>query len=229
MAANVVRVLIVDDELAIRRLLRTSLAVQDYKVIEAEDGRTALERLKREKPDLMVLDLSLPDMDGRDVIRRVRDGSKIPIVILSSRGDERSKVEAFELGADDYVTKPFGTDELLARLRTALRHGFQEQGQEPVFQDGDLVVDLVRRHVIVGGNEIKLSPKEYDVLRLLVVHSGKVLTHHQILSEVWGNARDVQYLRVYVRQLRRKLEADPEQPRHIVTEPGVGYRLQLLD
>ena len=177
----------------------------------------------------MILDLGLPDIDGIELIRRIRAISKVPIVVLSSRGDERAKVEALELGADDYLTKPFGMEELVARLRTALRHGFQEKGEDPVFRNGDLTVDLVRRRVVVAGNEVKLSPTEFAMLQLLVQHAGKVLTHQQILREVWGNAEDVQYLRVYVRQLRRKLEADPEQPRHIVTESGVGYRLQLVD
>ena len=229
MAINAVHVLVIDDERPIRRLLKSILAVQNYQIIEADDGKTGLDLLRRDKPDLLIVDLGLPDMDGLDIISKIRETSKIPIIVLSSRGDERSKVAALELGADDYVTKPFGADELLARLRTALRHGFQGQGQDPLFQSGDLTVDVVRRHVFAGGKEVKLSPKEYDMLRFLVMHAGKVLTHQQILREVWGNAPDVQYLRVYVRQLRRKLEADPEQPRHILTEPGVGYRLQLLD
>lgn len=229
MTTNPVSVLVVDDEPPIRRFLRNSLAVQNYRIIEAEDGKSGLELLKREAPDLVILDLGLPDIDGVEVIRRIRASSKVPIVVLSSRGDERTKVEALELGADDYVTKPFGIDELVARLRTALRHGFHEQGQEPVFHIGDLAVDLIRRRVSVGGREVKLSPIEFDMLRLLVRHAGKVLTHQQILREVWGQTADVQYLRVYVRQLRRKLEADPERPRHIVTEPGVGYRLQVVE
>ncbi len=229
MTTNPVSVLVVDDEPPIRRFLRNSLAVQNYRIIEAEDGKSGLELLKREAPDLVILDLGLPDIDGVEVIRRIRASSKVPIVVLSSRGDERTKVEALELGADDYVTKPFGIDELVARLRTALRHGFHEQGQEPVFHSGDLAVDLIRRRVSVGGREVKLSPIEFDMLRLLVRHAGKVLTHQQILREVWGQTADVQYLRVYVRQLRRKLEADPERPRHIVTEPGVGYRLQVVE
>jgi two-component system KDP operon response regulator KdpE len=229
MSSNPVNVLVVDDEPPIRRFLRTSLAVQNYRVSEAENGRVALELLGREKPDLVILDLGLPDMDGIELIRRIRATSNVPLVVLSSRGDERAKVEALELGADDYLTKPFGMEELVARLRTALRHGFQAKGEDPVFRSGDLTVDLVRRRVLVGGSEVKLSPTEFAMLQLLVQHAGKVLTHQQILREVWGNAEDVQYLRVYVRQLRRKLETDPERPRHIVTESGVGYRLQLAD
>ncbi|MBV8651209.1 MAG: response regulator [Alphaproteobacteria bacterium] len=229
MSSNPVNVLVVDDEPPIRRFLRTSLAVQNYRVSEAENGRAALDLLGREKPDLVILDLGLPDIDGIELIRRIRATSNVPLVVLSSRGDERAKVEALELGADDYLTKPFGMEELVARLRTALRHGFQAKGEDPVFRSGDLTVDLVRRRVLVGGNEVKLSPTEFAMLQLLVQHAGKVLTHQQILREVWGNAEDVQYLRVYVRQLRRKLETDPERPRHIVTESGVGYRLQLAD
>jgi two-component system KDP operon response regulator KdpE len=229
MTANPISVLVIDDEPPIRRFLRTSLSPQNYRVIEAGDATSGLDLIAREKPDLVILDLGLPDMDGLDVIRRIRAKSAVPIVVLSSRGDERAKVEALELGADDYVTKPFGMDELVARLRTALRHRFYEKGEEPVFHSGDLTVDLVRRRVTVGGAEIRLSPIEFAMLQLLVAHAGKVLTHRQILREVWGSAEDVQYLRVYIRQLRRKLEADPERPRHIVTEPGVGYRLQLAE
>ncbi len=229
MTANPISVLVIDDEPPIRRFLRTSLSPQNYRVIEAGDATSGLDLIAREKPDLVILDLGLPDMDGLDVIRRIRAKSAVPIVVLSSRGDERAKVEALELGADDYVTKPFGMDELVARLRTALRHRFYEKGEEPVFHSGDLTVDLVRRRVTVGDAEIRLSPIEFSMLQLLVAHAGKVLTHRQILREVWGSAEDVQYLRVYIRQLRRKLEADPERPRHIVTEPGVGYRLQLAE
>jgi two-component system KDP operon response regulator KdpE len=229
MSANPVSVLVIDDEPPIRRFLRTSLAVHNYRVSEAETGQAGLDLLARERPDLVILDLGLPDLDGIDILRRIRASSKVPVVVLSSRGEETAKVEALELGADDYVTKPFGMEELVARLRTALRHRFQQKGEEPVFTDGDLMVDLVRRRVAVSGIEIKLSPTEFAMLQLLVVHAGKVLTHQQILREIWGNAEDVQYLRVYVRQLRRKLEAEPERPRHIITEPGVGYRLQLLD
>ncbi len=229
MTANPISVLVIDDEPPIRRFLRTSLSPQNYRVIEAGDATSGLDLIAREKPDLVILDLGLPDMDGLDVIRRIRAKSAVPIVVLSSRGDERAKVEALELGADDYVTKPFGMDELVARLRTALRHRFYEKGEEPVFHSGDLTVDLVRRRVTVGDAEIRLSPIEFAMLQLLVAHAGKVLTHRQILREVWGSAEDVQYLRVYIRQLRRKLEADPERPRHIVTEPGVGYRLQLAE
>ena len=229
MAVSAVSILIVDDEPPIRRLLRNTLAVQDYRVLEAATAKEALDMVRHEKPDLVVLDLGLPDGDGMDVIRELRGRSAIPIVVLSSRGDEKGKVMALDLGADDYVTKPFGIEELMARIRTALRHRLQEQGSQPTFHAGDLVVDLLHRRVAVAGHEVKLSPKEYGILQQLVLHAGKVLTHRHLLREVWGNEEggDVQYLRVFIRQLRQKLEPNPEQPRHIVTEPGVGYRLMV--
>jgi two-component system KDP operon response regulator KdpE len=224
------RVLIVDDEPAIRRFLRTSLAAQGHETLEAEDGKAALDAVRRNRIDIMVLDLGLPDTDGFEVIRMLREsGRAMPIIVLSSRTDEAGKVRALDLGADDYVTKPFGIDELLARIRAALRHRLQQQGERPVFKSGDLTVDLVRRVVTVRGEAVKLSPREYDLLRLLVQHAGKVLIHKFILREVWGAETDVQYLRIYIRALRQKIEADPERPRHIVTEQGVGYRLQAGD
>ena len=220
--------LVVDDEPPIRRLLRTSLGAEGFEVIEADSAEKALTAIETRKPEIVILDLGLPDQDGLDVIRRIRrSGSKLPIVVLSSRDDERGKVEALELGADDYVTKPFGIAELVARIRTALRHRFQEQGGEPLFKNGPLQMDLVRRVVTVNGEEIKLSPKEYDILRLLVLHAGKVLTHRFIMQQVWGAGCDVQYLRIYVRQLRQKIEKDPERPSLIMTETGVGYRLRV--
>ena len=221
------RVLVVDDEPPIRRFLRTSLAAQGYDIIEAEDGTKALEEVRRRSPDLLVLDLGLPGIDGLEVIRRLRgSGVTLPIIVLSSRVDEAGKVEALDLGADDYVTKPFGVEELLARIRTAMRHKLQQQGERPLFRSGDLTVDLVRRIVTVRGEEVKLSPREYDLLRLLVAHAGKVLTHRLILKEVWGGETDIQYLRIYVRQLRQKIDPNPERPHHILTETGVGYRLR---
>jgi two-component system KDP operon response regulator KdpE len=221
-----VPILIVDDEPPIRRLLRTSLTPQGFHVIEAETGEGALVVVAHEKPDIMLLDLGLPDMDGGEVIRRLRaSGSKLPVIVVSSRGDEKEKVAALDLGADDYVTKPFGMAELVARIRTALRHRVQDQGGEPVFKSGDLSVDLTRRKVSLRGEPVKLSPKEYDILRLLVLHAGKVLTHRMIMQEVWGASGDVQYLRIYIRQLRQKLEKDAERPELILTETGVGYRL----
>jgi two-component system KDP operon response regulator KdpE len=226
MTKDGVPILVVDDEAAIRRLLRTSLPPQGFAVEEAATGGEALEQIARSAPDLVILDLGLPDIDGVEVIRKIRGaGSKLPILVLSSRGDERGKVEALELGADDYVTKPFGMAELVARIRTALRHRVQEEGGQPLYRHGDLIVDLTRRRVTRGGVEIKLSPKEYDILRLLVLHAGKVLTHRMIMQEVWGAAGDVQYLRIYVRQLRQKLEANPDRPELLLTETGVGYRL----
>ncbi|MGA8770692.1 MAG: response regulator transcription factor [Rhodomicrobium sp.] len=220
--------LVVDDEPPIRRLLRTSLGAEGFEVIEADNAEKALTAIEARKPEIVILDLGLPDQDGLDVIRSIRrSGSKLPIVVLSSRGDERGKVEALELGADDYVTKPFGIAELVARIRTALRHRFQEQGGEPLFKSGPLQVDLVRRVVTVNGMEVKLSPKEYDILRLLVLHAGKVLIHRFIMQQVWGAGCDVQYLRIYVRQLRQKIEKDPERPSLIMTETGVGYRLRV--
>jgi two-component system KDP operon response regulator KdpE len=224
------KVLVVDDEPAIRRFLRTSLIAHGFQVSEAETGNAALDGLRRNKADVLVLDLGLPDIDGLDIIARLRaEGSAMPIVVLSSRSDEIGKVKALDLGADDYVTKPFGIDELLARIRAALRHRLQQEGERPVFRCGDLSVDLVRRIVTLRGEEVKLTPREYDLLRLFIAHEGKVLTHRFILREVWGGEAQVQYLRVYIRALRLKLEAEPEQPRYILTEQGVGYRMRAPD
>jgi two-component system, OmpR family, KDP operon response regulator KdpE len=222
-------VLVVDDEPPIRRFLRTSLAAAGYRVLAAESGGQALEVFAAEQPDLIVLDLGLPDRSGLDVIAALRQRSPVPIIVLSVRDDERTKVEALDLGADDYVTKPFGMAELIARLRAALRHAFQAKGETAVFVSGDLAIDLVRRQVTRDGREVKLSPKEFELLRHLVTHAGKVVTHRQLLREVWGPAQadEVQYLRVFIRGLRQKLEPDPTRPIHIVTELGVGYRLQL--
>jgi two-component system KDP operon response regulator KdpE len=221
-----VKILVVDDEPPIRKLLRTGLGAQGYEVLDAPSGKAALELLAK-KPDLVILDLGLPDIDGLELLRRIRklQGS-LPIVVLSSRGDEAGKVAALDLGADDYVTKPFGMDELLARMRAALRHQLQAHGEQPIFRVGDLSVDLVRRIVRKADKEVKLSPKEYDLLRLLVQHAGKVLTHKFLLRELWDDLTDTQYLRVYVRQLRRKIETDAERPQFIMTETGVGYRLR---
>ena len=228
MNTNAATILIVDDEPPIRRLLRTSLASQGFEVIEAATGDGALAELERSSPDLVILDLGLPDIDGLDVIRTLREnGNAVPILVLSSRSDENGKVDALDLGADDYVTKPFGTAELFARIRAALRHRLQQQGEPPLFRSGDLEVDLVRRIVRVRGEEVKLTPKEYDILRMLVAHAGKVLTHRMLMSEVWRGETDVQYLRIYIRQLRQKIEADPERPQHILTETGIGYRLRM--
>jgi two-component system, OmpR family, KDP operon response regulator KdpE len=229
MSAAPLKILVIDDEPPIRKLLRMGLATQSYAVLEAPNGKTALQLLEQ-KPDLIILDLGLPDMQGLDLLRTIRarnDG--VPIVVLSSRGDEAGKVAALDLGADDYVTKPFGMDELLARMRAALRHQLQVHGERPIFKVGDLTVDLVRRIVKVTDKEVKLSPKEYELLRVLVQHAGKVLTHKFLLGELWDELTDAQYLRVYVRQLRAKIEADPERPHYVLTETGIGYRLRAPD
>jgi two-component system KDP operon response regulator KdpE len=226
MSAAPIKVLVVDDEPPIRKLLRMGLSTQGYEILEAANGKTALEKLG-EEPALIILDLGLPDVQGHDLLRTIRARNEaVPIVVLSSRGDEAGKVQALDLGADDYLTKPFGMDELLARLRAALRHQLQVKGERPVFRSGDLSVDLVRRIVKVGEREVKLSPKEYELLRVLVQHAGKVLTHRFLLRELWDELTDAQYLRVYVRQLRQKIEADPERPQHVLTETGIGYRLK---
>jgi two-component system KDP operon response regulator KdpE len=225
MTAAPLKVLVVDDEPPIRKLLRMGLGTQGYQTLDAPNAKAALE-LMASKPDLIILDLGLPDMQGLELLRQIRARKDtVPIVVLSSRGDEDVKVAALDQGADDYVTKPFGMEELLARIRTALRHQLQVGGERPVFTLGDLSVDLVRRIVKVRGTEVKLSPKEYELLRVMVQHAGKVLTHKFLLKELWAVPIDPQYLRVYVRQLRQKIEPDPAQPRYILTETGIGYRL----
>jgi two-component system, OmpR family, KDP operon response regulator KdpE len=226
MNAAPLRVLVVDDEPPIRKLLRTGLAAHGYHVLEAPNGKAALEQLEA-SPNLVILDLGLPDMQGHELLKAIRSrNDSVPIVILSSRDDEAGKVQALDLGADDYVTKPFGMDELLARMRAALRHQLQVHGERPVFRVGELSIDLVRRIVKIGDREVKLSPKEYDLLRVLAQHAGKVLTHKFLLHELWDDLTDAQYLRVYVRQLRQKIEAEPERPQYILTETGIGYRLR---
>ncbi len=222
-------VLVVDDEPPIRKLLRMGLATEGYKVLEAPNGKAALE-LAAQHPDVIILDLGLPDLQGLDLLRMLRtQNERAAIVVLSSWDDESGKVEALDNGADDYVTKPFGMNELLARMRAALRHQLQVQGERPVFRAGDLSVDIVRRIVKINNSEVKLSPKEYDLLRTLVQHAGKVLTHKFLMAELWDQTTDAQYLRVYVRQLRQKIEPDPERPEYILTETGVGYRLRAPD
>jgi two-component system KDP operon response regulator KdpE len=229
MNAPPIKVLIIDDEPPIRKLLRMGLATQGYEVLEAPSGKVALDLLMQD-PALIILDLGLPDIQGHELLRTIRArNDSVPVVVLSSRGDEAGKVQALDLGADDYITKPFGMEELLARLRAALRHQLQVQGERPIFRSGDLSVDLVRRIVKVGDKEIKLSPKEYELLRVLVQHAGKVLTHRFLLKELWDELTDAQYLRVYVRQLRQKIEADPERPHYVLTETGIGYRLRAPD
>jgi len=219
-------VLVVDDEIAIQRFLKTVLGAEEYQLSSAATGAEALSAVAALRPDLVLLDLGLPDLDGVAVLRRLREWSRVPVVVLSVRGREGDKVSALDAGADDYLTKPFGTGELLARMRAALRRA-ERPAEAPAFRSGDLEVDLVRRRVSVAGVEVQLTPTEYRILRHLVTHAGKVLTHQQLLSEVWGPAHSDQphVLRVNVSNLRRKVEADPSRPRHLLTEPGVGYRL----
>jgi two-component system KDP operon response regulator KdpE len=220
-------VLVVDDELAIQRFLRVALNGQGFVVNEVGNGQDALQALTQERPDLVILDLGLPDMDGVEVTRRLREWSQVPVIILSVRDQEMDKIAALDAGADDYLTKPFGVGELLARIRTVLRR--QTSGtSEPVYSFGGLFVDLGSRLVKVDGNEIQLTPTEYDILRALVIHAGKVLTNRQILKQVWGEGYDdLHILRVNVSNLRHKIEPDPSRPMYIHTEPGVGYRLKV--
>lgn len=220
-------ILVIDDEPQIRRYLRVSLEAHDFRILEATGGQQGLRIAALEKPDLIVLDLGLPDLDGQAVITRLREWTAVPIIVLSVRADESDKIAALDAGADDYVTKPFGTGELLARIRAALRHTVGSSTGSAIFEMGGLRVDLEKRQVSLRDVPVKLSPKEYDLLKILVQHAGKVLTHQFILREVWGAAHenDVQYLRVFARQLRQKIEADPARPQLILTEPGIGYRL----
>lgn len=229
MSAPPLKVLVIDDEPPIRKLLRMGLATQGYQVIDAPNAKVALEQMAQ-KPDFVILDLGLPDMQGLELLRALREKNEaVPIVVLSSRADESAKVQALDFGADDYITKPFGINELLARIRAAVRHQLQSHGERPIFRVGDLSVDLVRRIVKVAEQDVKLSPKEYDLLRLFVQHAGKVLTHNFLLRELWGPSADSQYVRVYVRQLRQKIEEHPDSPEYILTETGVGYRLHVPD
>jgi two-component system KDP operon response regulator KdpE len=224
------RILVVDDEPAIVRFLRGGLTHHGYLVLSAGTGKAALDMLERDGADLVVLDLGLPDMEGLDIITQLRaTQSTVPIIVLSSRGEERAKVEALELGADDYLAKPFGMDELIARIRVAQRHQLMREGERPIFRVGELAVDLVARRVTVRDESVQLSPRQYDLLRLLVQHAGKVLTREFILREIWGGDSNVQYLRIYIRALRQKIELRPERPYYILTEIGVGYRLRSSD
>jgi two-component system KDP operon response regulator KdpE len=224
------KILIVDDEPQILRFLRSSLPPHGYDCIQAATGAEAMHAFVKERPDAVILDLGLPDQDGFAVITAIRTGSLTPIIVLSARTDVAGKVKALELGADDYITKPFDMDELLARLKAGLRHGLQAVGEAPVFRTGPLSVDLVNRRVFLGDAEIHLSPKEYSLLRYLAGNAGKVVTHKQLLREVWGPAHleDVQYLRVLMRQLRQKIEPDEPVAHLLITEPGVGYRLLVI-
>ena len=231
MKADFQTVLVIEDELPIRRFLRPSLESQHFKVVEGITGTEGLALASSHNPDIVLLDLGLPDMDGLEVLRRLREWSTVPVIVLTARGKEQDKISGLDRGADDYLTKPFDVGELLARIRVALRHSrLLKQGgrQDPVFETPDFRVDLSARVVTVRGLEIHLTPNEYDLLACLIRHAGKVVTQKQILQEVWGPAGgdQVQYLRIYVYQLRRKMEADPDRPRYIVTESGVGYRLK---
>ena len=223
---NLPRILVVDDELAIRRFLHTVLSSEEFSLHEAENGHSGLAAAAAFRPDVILLDLGLPDLDGIEVIKRIREWSQAPIIVLSVREHENDKVSALDAGADDYLTKPFGVGELLARIRAALRRSLLEI-PEPVFISNDLQVDLGSRRVTVNDLDISLTPTEYDILRFLVTHAGKVLTHGQILKQVWGmtNLEQPHVLRVNISNLRRKIESDPSRPQHIITEPGVGYRL----
>jgi two-component system KDP operon response regulator KdpE len=222
-------VLVIEDDPQIRRFLRASLGTHGYRLFEATTGEAGLVEAATRQPDIVILDLGLPDIDGLDVIRRLREWTALPIIILSARGQERDKIAALDAGADDYVSKPFGVGELLARMRAALRHATRSPNDagESTFSLGDLHVDLPKRQVNVAGHQVHLTPIEYRLLTALIRHAGKVLTHRQLLLEVWGPpyADQAHYLRVYMAQLRRKLEADPARPRYLLTEPGVGYRL----
>lgn len=222
------RVLVVDDEPQILRFLRPSLGAAGYDVMVASTGAEALRLSATQSPSVIVLDLGLPDMDGKEVLRQLRQWSKTPVVVLSARDREAEKIAALDLGADDYVNKPFGIGELMARLRTAVRHAAQQAGERLKFSAGKLVVDIATREVAIDGDPVKLTPKEFDLLALLVRNAGRVVTHRQLLTSVWGpaHADDLHYLRVFVGQLRQKLEPVPSAPRVIVTEPGIGYRLE---
>ena len=231
MTQALARLLVVDDEPQILRFLRTSLTANGFEVIEATNGADAIRRATADAPDVIILDLGLPDMDGKEVIRILREGLETPILVLSARSREAEKIEALDLGADDYVNKPFGIGELMARLRATLRHRVQRRGEEPVFRVGDLSVDVVRRVVKRRDEVVHLTPKEYELLCVLVRQAGRVVTQRQLLQAVWGPAHveDATYLRVFIGQLRRKVEPDPERPSLILTEPGVGYRLREDD
>ncbi len=220
------RILVIDDEPQMQRLLKVALTAHGYEIREAETGREGIGQAAVFHPDLIILDLSLPDLDGIQVVKQIREWTRTPVIILSVREQESDKIAALDAGADDYVTKPFSMGELLARLRTALRHA-AGPGDEPVLTSGGLVIDLTRRQVSMEGKEVKLTPTEYELLRILAVNAGKVLTHRQLMRTVWGPSyeQETNYLRVYIRQLRQKIEPDPARPRHIITEPGVGYRL----
>jgi two-component system KDP operon response regulator KdpE len=219
------KVLVIDDEPQIRRLIKVSLEGHGFRVIEAANGKDGIDQVLGSKPDIIILDLGLPDIDGKEVIRTVREWSTIPIIILSARDQEMEKIAALDMGANDYLTKPFGVGELMARIRVCLR-SMVSGSDESQLHCGDLVIDLAKHQVMLSGNEIKLTPTQYDLLKVLAQNAGKVLTHRQLLKKVWGTeSDDTQYIRVYIGQLRRKIEADPSRPKYLITESGIGYRL----
>ncbi len=223
------KILVVEDDPQIRKFLTITLTSHDYSVIPAETGREGTRLATSVKPDAVLLDLGLPDIDGTEVITSIRSWSKMPILVLSVRSQEDDKIKAFDLGANDYVTKPFGTGELMARLRVSLRDAVTAQAEDPMVTVGDLVIDLVRHVVTVRGERVKLSPKEFALLKVMATHAGKLLTHRFLMQEVWGQAYsdDNQYLRIYISQLRQKLELDPTRDHFIINEPGIGYRLEV--
>lgn len=224
-------VLIVDDEPQIRKLLKISLEGENYKIIEAVNGKEAQRYTLSIKPEIIILDLGLPDMDGKDVIKAIREWSQVPIIVCSVRNADKEIIAALNMGADDYVTKPFNPDVLLARIETNLRKAATQEAGEPELVNGKIRMDLVRHEVFINGKNTFFTPKEYDLLRYLLIHRGKMLTHKQILHDVWGPAHgeDMQYLRVYISQLRDKIEGKPSDPDYIITEPGIGYRLEILE
>ena len=223
------RILVVDDEPQIRHSLQINLEKRNYAVMTAASGEEALEAIARQKPDVVIVDLILPTIDGIELTRRIREQSPVPIIVLSAIGDERKKVEALEFGADDYVTKPFGLEELVARVKSALRRTIMLSGSEPVFRSGDLTINFERREVRVHDKPVKLTPTEYDLLKYMIQYIGKVLTHRTLLTAIWGEAYtdQAQYLRVFIGQLRKKIETNTARPRYILTDPGVGYRFAL--
>lgn len=226
-------ILVIEDEAPIQKFLRLALGSQGYQLVESETGADGLLQAATRSPDLIILDLGLPDMDGVELVRRLREWSKVPVIIVSARGKEQDKIVALDAGADDYLTKPFNVGELLARVRVAMRHAAiaHTEAGDPVFVSGDLTVDLLRRRVTAHAQDIHLTPNEFKLLAVLVKHAGMVLTHRQLLKEVWGpgSGHETHYVRVYMNQLRQKLEQDPSRPRHLMTEPGVGYRLVALE
>lgn len=220
------RILVIDDEPQIRKLLKVSLGAHGYEIEEAATGMEGISRAATFKPDFLIIDLGLPDMDGKKVVQQIREWSQTPIIVLTARDQEQEKIEALDAGADDYVTKPFGMGELMARMRVSLRRSAASEN-DPILTCGELVIDLVARRVTVSGREIKLTPTEYELIKILAQHRGRVLTHKQLLKAVWGSSynEDTHYIRVYIGQLRRKIEENPTRPRYITTESGVGYRL----